>query len=135
MKSRFSFFVLVAAFALSTTAYGKKFPLTASPAVPAARGQVETSKDSNGNLKVKLETEHLASPEMLTPARTVYIIWFQEIGGEPATQGQLRVDKKLKGTFKTTTPLKNFAVFVTAESDPNTKAPAGAEVLRATIQQ
>lgn len=134
MKRHIVSFVLASAMTLSI-AYGKKFPLTASAAVPGARGQVEANKDKNGNTEVKLEAEHLAEPDRLSPPKTAYVIWFQETGGEPAMQGQLRVNSKLKGSFKTTTPLKTFAVFVTAESDPNSKTPAGTEVLRATVQQ
>jgi hypothetical protein len=134
MISRIARLVVVASLIFST-AYGRTFPLTASAAVPAAKGKVETGKDKNGNTEVKLETEHLAEPDKLTPSKTVYLIWFQETGGEPVMQGQLRIDKHLKGTFKTTTPLKNFAIFVTGESDPNTKTPTGTEVLRTVVQQ
>ena len=119
----------------SSTAYGKKFPLTASTVVPGARGNVDVGKDSNGNTKVKLQAQHLAEPGKLTPPRTEYVVWFQEKGGEAQTQGRLRIDKNLKGSFETSTPLKNFDVFVTAESDPSTKQPVGTEVLRTTVQQ
>ncbi len=127
--------LLLAALLAANLLYAKKFPLTASASVPAARGKVETGKDKNGNTELKLEAEHLAEPDKLSPARTAYVIWFQDRGAEPETQGQLRVDKNLKGKFKTVTPLKNFDVFVTAESDPTTKTPSGTEVLRATVQQ
>lgn len=126
--------VILAATLGSNFAWGKKFPLTAATSVPAARGEVETDKDKNGNTEVKLETEHLAEPDKLSPPKTAYLVWFQERGGEPALQGQLRVNKKLKGSFRTVTPLKNFDLLVTAESDPNTKTPSGEEVLRATVQ-
>ncbi len=133
MNSRIALIVLVAVLA-SNVAHGKKFPLTATAAVPAARGSIDTGKDKNGNTKLKVEAEHLADPGKLTPPRTVYVVWFQEKGGEPAMQGQLRTDKNLKGSFQTVTPLKNFDVFITAESDPSAKQPAGTEVFRATVQ-
>ena len=126
--------LLISALLVSSVAYGKKFPLTVASTVPAAKGEVDTGKDKNRNTELKMEVEHLAEPEKLTPAKSVYIVWFQEKGGEAAMQGQLRIDKKLKGSFRTVTPLKAFDVFVTAESDPNVKTPSGTEVLRATIQ-
>jgi hypothetical protein len=58
----------------------------------------------------------------------------QERGGNAANQGQLKMDKNLKATFKAETPFKSFEVFVTAEQDPRITGPSGAEVLRATIQ-
>jgi hypothetical protein len=42
----------------------KKFPMTASSVVPGARGQVEIDKDKNGNIRVKMEVEHLANPKI-----------------------------------------------------------------------
>jgi hypothetical protein len=128
--------VFLAAVVASSNAYGgKKFPLRASTAVPAARGKIDIGKDSNGNTKVKMEAEHLAEPGKLSPPRSDYVIWFQEKGAEALTQGRLRIDKNLKGSFATSTPLKNFDVFVTAESNANTKQPAGTEVFRTTVQQ
>ncbi len=47
---------------LNPFAQSKDFSLTASPAVPAAKGKVDVDKDQNGNRKVKLEVQHLAKP-------------------------------------------------------------------------
>jgi hypothetical protein len=46
----------------------------------------------------------------------------------------LKVDKNEKAEFETTIPWKKFAVFITAEDEASPKAPAGPELLRATIQ-
>ena len=119
-------------------AYGaRKFPLTAAPSVPAARGDVEVDHDNNGNTKLKMKAEFLSPPDALTPPATAYIVWIQERGGSvgPQPQGQLKVDKNRKAHFETVTPAKNFDLFVTAEQDPTVKAPTGTEVLKATIQQ
>ena len=112
----------------------KKYPLTADPSVPAARGQVDVGRDKNGNTKVEVEVEHLAMPENLTPPKAAYVVWFQERGSEPLSQGALKPNKKLKATFKGVTPMKSFDVFVTAETDAMVKAPSGTEVVRASVQ-
>lgn len=112
----------------------KKFPLTAAPSVPAARGDVQIGRDKNGNTKFKIKVQHLATPESLTPPRTVYVVWLQERSGNAEPQGQLRVDKKLNASFEGVTPAKNFDIFITAEQEAAPKAPAGAEILKATIQ-
>ena len=65
----------------------KRFPLTASSVVPAARGQVDIDKDKNGNIRVNMGVEHLANPQNLTPSATVYVVWLQEKGGDPAKSG------------------------------------------------
>jgi hypothetical protein len=119
---------------LSSVGNAKKFPLTAAASVPAARGQVDVGNDKNGNTKVEVKVEHLATPDSLTPPKTVYVVWFQERGGEPQSQGVLKPGKDLKATFQSVTSMKTFDVLVTAESDPSTKTPSGTEVMRASVQ-
>jgi len=108
-------FVLVLFTGLELAA--KTFPLTSSPAVPAAAGTVEVKKDKNGNKEVTLKTEHLAQPGMLTPPATSYVVWFRQQDGEPINQGSLVVGKSLKSEFKATTHFTNFDVTVTAENE------------------
>jgi hypothetical protein len=120
---------------LCTVAYAaKKYPMTAASSVPAARGDVEIDKDKNGNTRLKMTVQHLASLENLTPRAAAYVVWFQERGGSSENQGQLKVDKNLNATFETVSPLKSFDVFVTAEQDASAKEPRGQQVLMATIQ-
>jgi hypothetical protein len=108
--------------------------MTAAPTVPGARAEVAISKDSNGNTRLKMTVQHLANLENLTPRASAYVVWLQERSGNSENQGQLKMDKNLKATFETVTPLKSFDVFVTAEQDARVKGPSGPEVLRATIQ-
>ena len=116
-------------------AYARKYPLTATPVAPGAKGVVDVSKDKNGNTLVNLKVEFLPKPSSLTPPAETYIVWFRKQGSEPEAQGQLKVNDNLKGEFKTSTNMKSFDVFVTAESERVPKAPSGPEVLRATIQE
>ena len=119
---------------VATSLLAKSFPLAAGSTNPAATGNVDSAKDKNGNIEVTIKTEHLAKPGMLTPAATTYVVWFREPNGEPINQGHLKVDKNLKGEFKTTTHLENFEVFITAENDPNTKIPSDQVVLKTNVQ-
>ena len=115
-------------------ASARKFPLAASSTIPAARGDVDVDRDNNGNTKLKMKVEFMAPPNSLTPPANGYVVWLQERGGSPTAAGQLKVEKNRKANFETVTPFKNFDVFVTAEQDLNAKTPAGAEILKATIQ-
>jgi hypothetical protein len=120
---------------LSVVAYaGKKYPMTASPSVPGARAEVEIGKDDNGNTKLKMDVQHLANLENLTPRASAYVVWLQERDGSAENKGQLKMDKNLKATFETSTPFKSFDVFVTAEQDSRATSPSGQEVLKATVQ-
>jgi hypothetical protein len=108
--------------------------MTAASIVPGARAEVAISKDKNGNTKLKMTVQHLANLENLTPRASAYVVWLRERGGNSENQGQLKMDKNLKATFETVTPLKSFDVLVTAEQDFRAKGPSGPEVLKATIQ-
>ena len=120
----------------ATVAYAaKKFPLTAASIVPAAKGSVEVGKDGNGNTELKLKVEHLANPTSLSPSQANYIVWLQEKGSGPENQGELKVNGKLEGSFRTVTPGKNFELFVTGENDGTVKSPSGPEVLRTTVSR
>lgn len=119
---------------MATLAYGRKVTMKAASIVPAAQGEVDVSKDKNGNIKLKIKVDHLAKPENLSPPQTVYVVWIQAPGGNPENQGQLKVDDKLKANFETAAPPKTFDLFITAEQDGLAHAPSGPEVLRATIQ-
>lgn len=132
--NRYTVWIVIGLLTLISVAAAKKFPLTADPAIPAARGQVDVGNDKNGNTKVEIKVEHLAPPENLTPPRTAYVVWFQERGSEVQNQGTLKPNKGLKANFKTVTPMKSFDVIVTAESDPNARTASGTEVLRASVQ-
>ena len=120
---------------LCVVAYAaKKYPMTASASVPGARAEVEIGKDDNGNTKLKISVHHLANLENLTPRASAYVVWLQERDGNAHNQGQLKMDKNLKANFETSTPFKNFDVFVTAEQDFRATSPSGQEVLKATVQ-
>ena len=134
MELKRFFFPLTVLVLLTSFAMARDVRLTASPKVPAAEGKVSLDKDSNGNLKVKLETEHLAKPANLSPSATNYVVWIQARDGQPENQGQLKVDNDLKGKFETTSRYQAFDIFVTAEGNPNATSPSGMEVLRGTVQ-
>ena len=125
---------LTFALACAVAYAAKKYPMTAASSVPGARAEVEISKDSNGNTRLKMTVQHLANLENLTPRASAYVIWLQERGGNSENQGQLKMDKNLAATFETVTPFKRFDVFVTAEQDSRATGPSGPEVLKATIQ-
>jgi hypothetical protein len=115
-------------------ASAKKYTMVATQSVPAARGEVDVDKDHNGNTKINIEVEHLAKPGELTPAAASYVVWVQQRGGQPINEGQLTVDKDLKGEFTTVTPYSTFDLFITAESGPVVQSPSGTEVLRVNVQ-
>lgn len=132
--NRAALFVL-AFLIVCSAAWGRKFPLTTTPVVPAAKGEINAKVDRNGNTDIDLKLEHMAKATSLTPPATTYVVWFQESDDPPKAAGELKVGDNLKAEFKTTTRMKNFRVFGTAESDPLTREPTGKRVFEATIQE
>ena len=54
---------------LCAVAYAKNYPMAAASIVPGARGDVDVSKDNNGNTKLKMKVQHLANAENLSDER------------------------------------------------------------------
>jgi hypothetical protein len=121
--------------AVATIGWAKTYHMTAAKTVPAAVGEVNVAKEKNGNIRVDVKVKHLAKPGNLTPPANTYVVWLQQEGSQPQSQGEMKVGDDLNGELKTTTPLKNFHVSITAETDSQTKNPSDQIVLRATVQQ
>ncbi len=120
---------------IAALGWAKTYHLTSTPMTPAASGDVDVHRDKNGNIQVDLKVEHLAKPSVLTPPASTYIVWFQQGDSRPESQGELRVNDDLKGELKTSTPYNTFDVFITAESDPQTKTPSDRVALKTSVQE
>ena len=128
------FYFLVCAVLAVTVGCGKKHVnLNPASSVPAASATAVLTHDSNGNTIVDLKVKNLAKPENLTPPESVYVVWIQPRGGAPIKQGQLEVNNKLEGEFKSPTTYKTFDIFVTAENSGQVSQPTGQEVLRQVV--
>ena len=136
-RTMFYFLALLCAavLALAPTGYAKTYHMTGSTIVPGATGEVQVDKEKDGNIPVELKVEHLAKPGRLTPSANAYVVWFQQEGSQPQSQGELRVGDDLKGELKSTTALHDFTVLVTAETGSRTRGPSDQVVLRATVQE
>ena len=127
--------LLGAVLAVATVGWAKTYHMTSMKIVPAAAGKVNVAKEKNGNIQVDVNVTHLAKPGMLTPPANAYVVWFQQEGSQPQSQGELKVGNDLKGELKSTTTLNHFNVIITAETDSQTKTPSDEVVLRATVQE
>jgi hypothetical protein len=121
--------------AVTTVGWAKKYHMTSTSIVPAAAGEINVDKEKDGNIQVHVEVEHLAKPGKLTPPANTYVVWLQEADSQPHSLGQLKVGDDLKGELKASTPFNNFKVFITAETDSQTRIPSDQVVLRTTVQQ
>lgn len=134
MRRALPFLCIAVVLSFAGLALAKDIRLTADPSVPAAAGKAQLDHDRNGNHKVKLEVEHLAKPQALTPPKQTYVVWIQSRGKEPENQGQLKVNDNLQGSFETTTSYPVFDIFVTAEDNPAATTPSSPQLLKGSVQ-
>ncbi len=89
-----------AVLALAPTSYAKNYHMTAANIVPGASAELEVAKEKDGNVQVDLKATHLPKPGRLTPSANAYIVWFQQEGSQPQSQGELRVGDNEKAELK-----------------------------------
>jgi hypothetical protein len=113
-----------------------KVTLTGNPDIPAAQGEVKLGTSENGNTTIDLQVKHLAPPEKVNPAATVFMVWVRPMdpGANPVSLGALQVNEKLEGRMSTVTPLRAFDLFVTAEPTQLSTGPTGKELFTAHVQ-
>ena len=127
--------VCAAVLALAPAIYAKDYPMTASNIVPGATAQLQVAKEKDGNSQLEVKATGMAKAGRLTPAAKSYVVWVQQEGSQAKNQGELKVGNNHKGDLKTSTTLHTYNVFVTAETDLQTKFPSEQVVLRATVQE
>ena len=124
-----------AVLALAPAGYAKTYPMTASDIAPGATAQLQVAKEKDGNSQMEVKANGMAKPSRLTPAAKSYVVWVQQGDAQPKSQGELKVGNNHKGDLKMATTFHTFNVFVTAETDAQTKLPSEQVVLRATVQE
>ena len=110
--------------------------LTGNSDIPGAEGVVTTSTTNDGNTKLDINVKHLAPPEKVDPAASVFMVWVRglESDSQPVSQGALIVNSDLNGQMETSTPLRAFELYITPESAQSVTVPAGKTLLSARIQ-
>ena len=112
----------------------KKIEFEKSPVVPAARGVVKISKNSNKNYIIKIKFDNLAEVDRLEPPKNTYVVWMVTDQKSTKNIGQIKssssmMSSKLKADFETATPFKPVKIFITAEDDGNVEYPGTFTIL------
>jgi len=123
--------LLLTGLTAASCAGSKDVRLTSSGDIPASASVVKMGTSDNGNTTFELKVEHLAPPERVDPAATVYVVWTRgrESGAAVQNMGALIVDDDLNGSYTGVTPLKEFELFVTAEPTLSNTSPTGKALL------
>jgi hypothetical protein len=80
-----------AVLAVASVGWAKTYHMTSMTTVPGAAGEVNVAKEKNGNIQVNINVTHLAKPGMLTPSANSYVVWLEQEGSQPQSQGQLKI--------------------------------------------
>ena len=110
-----------------------KIVMSSSQSVPAAKGVIHATHDSNNNTKLEMSVHYLAEPGSLTPSAAAYVVWLQPDNDAAQNKGELKIGKDRNGSLHIVTPLKRFAIFVTPEPSAQATAPTGEHVLSANV--
>jgi hypothetical protein len=127
--------IVLACVGLGITGCAHKVPLQAGTQVPAAEGQVKLTEGPSGNTKIRLEVEHLADAANVAPGASTYVVWIQSAEGSTRNVGTLLVGDDRRGRLDTTTPHRQFQLFITAEPTATATAPSGQQVMFASIRK
>ena len=112
-----------------------KIVMSSSQSVPAAKGVIHATHDSNNNTKLEMSVHYLAQPGALTPSAAAYVVWLQPENDAAQNKGELKIGKDRNGSLTIVTPLKRFEIYVTPEQSAEATAPTGEHVLSANVSQ
>jgi len=108
---------------------GGKVAVNVSSIAPATQAEVKTDKDKNDNPVVELKVKHLAPPQNLQPAKSVYVVWVETADGKVFNAGRLKLNDDLEGEIRVMTPYPRFRLVVTAEDDALASSPGSQRVI------
>ncbi len=110
------------------------YELRSGPRTPGARGTVGVETEPDGNHRITLEVNHVPPAARIDPSLSSLVVWLQGEGGRsPVSVGVLDVDQDLNGKVQVTTPLRSFALYVTAEPSPAVTQPGKTVVLEGKL--
>jgi hypothetical protein len=126
--------ILLTTFIVLFAACTKEISFLNSSVVPAAKGSVSITTDSNKNYILKIQVSDLAEVERLESSKATYVVWMETDKGNFENIGQLKssasfFSKQHLASLKTASSYKPVKVFITAENDINAQYPDNQIVL------
>jgi hypothetical protein len=113
-------------------AFAGETPLISDPLVAPATGSV-TYQRQGQQTRLSLKVSHLKAASELKPSpRKVYVVWVQEPNKQWHNVGALHVNNG-QATLTASVATENMFILITAENDSHGSAPAGPEVMQATV--
>lgn len=130
-KSKLIIFAAIIAI-LTSCASASIFPV--SEVVPAAVIKATKMKQGKWNYLITLTALNLASPERLTPAKKIYVIWAVSESGTTRNVGFFINVNAEKSIYKASFPYEPVEIFITAENEEDSCTPNGVEITRVKLK-
>jgi hypothetical protein len=131
MKPLLTFLLAITVFTSCST---QKVSFVTSTVMPTADGTVKVKRDGNNNYNININIKHLAQPNRLVPAKTVYVVWAETKENGTKNLGRLNsssglFSSTLKSSLTTVSPVRPTMIFITAENDATIQYPGSQVVL------
>jgi hypothetical protein len=110
-----------------------KITFPVSTVAPAANAHGKIKKDNNNNYVIDLEVDNLTSPERLSPAKKMYVVWMETVDNGTKNIGQLSTSDSNNGSLRAITPFKPRQIIITAEDQSNISLPSSNVVLKSNL--
>jgi len=123
---------ILASVIVSFSSCSTKAQFLSSAVVPAAKGTVQISKDSNKNYVIKIKMRDLAGSERLTPPKNTYVIWLITSDNRARNIGQINTSSSLNADFETISAFQPTKIMITAEDKANVLYPSNSDIVLTT---
>lgn len=124
---------VVVMFLIASCVTTEKFPV--SSVTPAAVIIAKIKKDKNHNYAISITAHYLASAEMLTPPKRIYVAWIKTYNNDVKNIGQLVSKTTKESSLAAISSFQPSEVFITAEDEGNISSPLGVEIARTTVKR
>lgn len=125
---------LLMATVLASSGCASRYRVEGQAPAYAAVSKIKVRVNKTENRVLRLEVEHLAPPQRISPRYTNYAVWIAVPGVGLTKAGLLDYnDRRRRGTLEATTPHSNFEVLLTLESDRSATQPSSNVIVRKVV--
>jgi len=117
---------------LTSCASTVDFPVSST--VPAATITASKAKQGTSNYLITLKALNLASPDRLTPAQEIYVIWAVSATGVTRNVGHFTNKNAVTSIYKASFPYEPAEIIITTEEEEGACQPVGLEISRVKLK-
>lgn len=125
--------MLSAGMVFASGCFATSYQMVPADRTPAAAGEVEVAEEDE-NIKLEVEISHVPPPSSLGAGLRTYVVWMKPAASQQHINlGAIKIGDDRSGELETTTPYREFDLFVTAEPSAQVETPGDRVVLSRKI--